>query len=29
MKMFDIKTPVKKVNKWEKAIKELQILMSK
>jgi len=29
MKMWDINTPVKKVNKWEKAVRELQILMAK
>lgn len=29
MKYFDIKTPVKKQNEWEKSVKELQIMMNK
>lgn len=28
-KMWDIKTPMVKVNAWEKSIRELQIMMRK
>lgn len=28
-KMWDINTPVKKQNEWEKSIRRLQIMMSK